>query len=148
MEKKVKLVGTFIIALIAGVSIGYFAQPSISPTKGLKTFFSDPVPPDLPDHIVKDLGKTVVFLHFNKPVDQPGAELIYIGVGVKGKFLKKDQPTELGFTHFHGMRGGHGGPPGTEGVWVVHIAVKELEMPWGKIKPGVDLKFMPTLAPE
>lgn len=41
----------------------------------------------------------------------------------------------------------HGGKPGVEGVWFVHVAVRSLKAPWGAVRPGVDEKFMPTPAP-
>ena len=44
---------------------------------------------------------------------------------------------------------GHGGStPGEEGYWLKHVAVDEFDMPWGRVKPGIDMKFMPTTAPK
>lgn len=116
----------------------------------LKALYTDMAPPDMPDHMVKMLpdGK-MIFLHFDGPVGE-ARNLLWIGDGIPGKFLKSDQPKEEGYVHFHGMNGGHGSAlaPGTQGFWIRHIAVKELDAPWGHVTPGLDTKFMPTPPPD
>lgn len=95
----------------------------------------------------------VLALHFdNLKLDQ-AENLNWVAIGMPGKFSKQDQERinkqfGPGFTHFHDLKADtHGGPPGTEGVWFMHVAVREFDAPWGRVKPGVDLKFMPTPAP-
>ncbi|MBI4318766.1 MAG: cytochrome c [Chloroflexi bacterium] len=113
-----------------------------------------PFDPPLPDHLFLDVGANrLLFLHFDKPVAE-ATKLLYVGVGVKGRFLAEDQPDggTTGFTHFHRLKAptveaGHGGAPGDEGYWLQHIAVSEFEMMGMKVEPGIDMMFMPTAAP-
>ena len=95
-------------------------------------------------------------LHFdNMDLDQ-AKNLNWVALGVPGTFCKKDQQrveAEFGpgITHFHDLEADtHGGKPGAEGVWFVHVAVRDFTSPMsegpvegGKPDPG----FMPTLAP-
>jgi hypothetical protein len=72
-------------------------------------------------------------------VDDPGAVLIFVGEGIKGRFCAEDQPDagKTGYAHFHrsqtpeGEKGeaahGHGGKQ-AEGYWLRHIAVGEFDM--------------------
>jgi len=112
-----------------------------------------PFEPALPDHLWVDIGQgRALFLHYDRPVDEPGAELIYVGDGIRGRFTAEDQPDTPGYVHFHQFRAdsvdeGHGGAPGAEGYWLRHVAVREMERPWGKVEPGVDFNFMPTPPP-
>ena len=116
----------------------------------LRATYADPAPPDMPDHLVKMLsdGK-ILFIHLDGPVDT-AKNILWIGDGIPGKFVKADQPAEEGYVHFHGMNGGHGPAvaPETPGFWVRHIAVKEFEAPWGHVTSGIDTNFMPTPPPE
>lgn len=113
-----------------------------------------PLNPPLPDHLWVDIGGgRALFLHYDRPVDESGAQLIYVGDAIRGRFVAEDQPETPGFVHFHQFKAesaeaGHGGAPGAEGYWLRHIAVREMEMPWGEIEPGVDFNFMITPAPE
>lgn len=81
--------------------------------------------------------------------------LNWLAFGVPGKFCKQDQERveaqfSKGFTHFHDLKNDtHGGAPGAEGVWFVHIAVRNFDSPMsgGPVTAGVDGRFMPTAAP-
>ncbi|MEE8418498.1 MAG: hypothetical protein V3S02_00130 [Dehalococcoidales bacterium] len=42
----------------------------------------------------------------------------------------------------------HGGKPGVEGIWFMHIAVRDFDAPWGHLQPGLDAAFMPTPPPD
>ncbi|MBI2846978.1 MAG: hypothetical protein HYX82_03755 [Chloroflexi bacterium] len=92
-------------------------------------------------------------LHFDDMDLNQAKNLNWVAWGVPGRFCKQDQERlekqyGAGFTHFHDLKGDtHGGAPGAEGVWFVHVAVREFDAPWGHVKPGVDANFMPTPAP-
>ncbi|MBI2885861.1 MAG: hypothetical protein HYY02_01485 [Chloroflexi bacterium] len=94
----------------------------------------------------------VIALHFdNLKLDQ-AKNLNWVALGIPGAFTKADQERVegqfgKGFTHFHDMKNDtHGGKPGAEGVWFVHMAVRDFDSPMsgGGVKAGVDGKFMPT----
>lgn len=114
-----------------------------------------PFDPPMPDHLVLDVGEgQILFLHFDRPANQAGAKLLYVGDGFRARFSAEEQPYggQTGFTHFHRLKAptvdaGHGGPPGAEGYWMRHIAITSFEMMGMKAEPGVDFKFMPTVAP-
>jgi hypothetical protein len=84
--------------------------------------------------------------------------LNWVALGIPGKFCKADQQRidrQFGngqgiFTHFHDMKNdAHRGKPGAEGVWLVHVAVRDFENPMGgRVRPGPDKSFMPTPAPD
>ncbi len=99
-------------------------------------------------------GGLMVALHFDNHDISKAQNLNWLAIGVPGKFTKQDQDRieklyGKGFTHFHDlMNDTHGGAPGAEGVWFVHIAVREFDAPWGSLKPGLDSNFMPTLTSE
>ncbi len=92
-------------------------------------------------------------LHFDDMDLSKAKNLNWIAFGVPGKYCAADQQRieaqfGKGFTHFHDMvNDTHGGKPGAQGAWLMHIAVREFDAPWGHVVPGVDLKFMPTPAP-
>jgi len=94
-----------------------------------------------------------VFAQFDNP-REPTA-LRYVGIGVKGTFCAESQPhgPQGGFTHFHRLEApvyaqGHGGPPGTQGYWLLWAAVDEFAAFDGRqIAPGVDYGFSPTPPP-
>ncbi|MBI4198020.1 MAG: hypothetical protein HY533_02790 [Chloroflexi bacterium] len=93
-------------------------------------------------------------LHLDNPNLSQAQNLNWVALGVPGKWCKQDQERvqkELGpgFTHFHDLqRDTHGSTiPGVEGVWFVHVGVREFDAPWGSVKPGVDMNFMPTTPP-
>ena len=94
----------------------------------------------------------VIALHFDDMDLGKAKNLNWVAFGVPGKYCQADQQrieTQFGkgFTHFHDMKNDtHGGKPGAEGVWFQHTAVRDFDAPWGKVVPGVDLKFMPTPA--
>ena len=129
----------------------YYTEVSATDWKWTKEW---PVDPPLPDHLWLDIGGgRALFLHYDRPVEEAGAQLMYIGDAVRGRFTAADQPETPGFVHFHQFKAespaaGHGGNPGAEGYWLRHIAVRKLEMPWGKVEPGVDFNFMVTSPPE
>lgn len=114
-----------------------------------------PFDPPLPDHLVLDVGEgQILFLHFDRPVNQAGAKLLYVGDGIRSRFSTEEQPYagQTGFVHFHRLKApsvdaGHGGTPGAEGYWLRHIAIGSFEMMGMKAEPGVDFKFMPTVPP-
>jgi len=115
----------------------------------------DPVTlPSMTDHRAYMLPTGVILaLHFdNMKLDQ-AKSLNWVALGIPGRFCKGDQERiegqfGKGFTHFHNLKNDtHGGIAGAEGVWFVHVGVREFTAPWGPVKPGVDEKFMPTAAP-
>jgi hypothetical protein len=121
-----------------------------------KQFTFEPFNPPLPTHVWMKVDKGHVrFLHFNKPVTEKGAKLIFIGEGVKGKFCADDQPDKgkTGFVHFHsiekpaGAKHGHGGHAGGEGYWLRHIAVGKFEMKGTEYTPGIAHNFTHTDPP-
>ena len=114
--------------------------------------------PNVPAHISHWVTEeTFVFLHFNNPDVTEADDLIYYGIGTRGEFADADRPNgheEEGedFTHFHkwhadGWEAGHGGAEGMHGYWLVHHAVRPLDMEWGDVQVGVDRSFMPTEPP-
>jgi hypothetical protein len=95
-------------------------------------------------------------LHFDNPDLQKAQNLNWVALGIPGRNCRQDQEEiekrfGAGFTHFHDLkRDTHGSTiPGVEGVWFVHVAVREFDSPMsgGHVMPGVDGKFMPTQAP-
>ena len=94
----------------------------------------------------------VIALHFDSMDLDKAQNLNWVALGVPGKFTKAEQERVeqqfgKGFTHFHDMKNDtHGGLPGAEGVWFVHVAVRDFESPMsgGLVKAGIDNKFMPT----
>jgi len=124
-------------------------------------YSQNPYETPLPDHqwLLAD-DKSVVFLHFDKPVAQ-ATRLLYVGYGIRGRWCAEDQRrieaiAEKGFTHFHRIArvatpdAGHGGArAGEPGYWLKHIAVgPAFNMPWGEVAAaGTDQSFMPTTAP-
>ncbi len=136
------------------------ALKNLGPTLA-KAYTFEPFHPAMPDHLWMDAGNgRGVFLHFNKPVTDPTATVIFVGEGVKGRFCAEDQPNggETGFVHFHrshtpeGEKGmaahGHGGKTAEEGYWLKHIAVAEFDMMDMHFRPGTAMNFMPTPAPK
>jgi hypothetical protein len=107
----------------------------------------------LPEHEWLDLGNgETLFLHYDKPVSAPEKKLIYIGLGIRGRFCAGEEPGPA-FVHFHRLHApnpdaGHGGPPGAEGYWLTHVAVQDMAMDGRQVKAGVDFQFMPTKAPK
>lgn len=94
----------------------------------------------------------VMALHFDNIDLSKAQNLNWVAFGVPGKFTKAEQERVeqqfgKGFTHFHDMKNDvHGGQPGAEGVWFVHMAVRDFDSPMsgGQVKAGIDQKFMPT----
>lgn len=94
----------------------------------------------------------IIALHFDNLDLSKAQNLNWLALGVPGKFTKADQERVerefgKGFTHFHDLKNDvHGGQPGAEGVWFVHVAVRDFESPMsgGQVKAGVDTRFMPT----
>lgn len=121
-----------------------------------KQFTFEPFNPPMPDHLWMDVGEgRAFFLHFDKPVTEKGARLIFIGEGVKGRFCVEDQPDggKTGYVHFHsltkpqGAEHGHGGHRAAEGYWLRHVAVGSFEMMGTKFSPGIAHNFMQTDSP-
>ena len=102
--------------------------------------------------------EVTVFLHLNEPNLEEADELLYFGLGVDGNFTYEDIPMGQAddFTHFHlyeadDWESGHGGDTvDDEGMWLVHHAVQEVQMPFHgePIDVGIDREFMPTPAPD
>ncbi|MBI2852772.1 MAG: hypothetical protein HYX84_06695 [Chloroflexi bacterium] len=92
-------------------------------------------------------------LHFDNTDLSKAQNLNWVAIGIPGKYTREDQERiekqfGKGFTHFHDlMADTHGGQPGADGVWLMHIAVREFNAPWGAVQPGVDGRFMPTQPP-
>ena len=135
------------------------AVKNIGPTLA-KTYTFEPFHPAMPDHLWMDAGNgRAVFLHFNKPVADPSATVIFVGEGIKGRFCAEDQQDggKTGFVHFHRSHTpekekgeaahGHGGKPAEEGYWLKHVAVGEFDMMGMHFKPGTAMNFMPTPPP-
>lgn len=167
----------FIIATVSGIVIGLAwlsggiagegkkgpaaeALKNVGPTLS-KVYNFEPFHPAMPDHLWMDAGTgRGIFLHFNKPVSDPKAMLIFVGEGIKGRFCAEDQPDggKTGFVHFHRSHTpdtakgeaahGHGGNTAEEGYWLKHIAVGEFDMMGMHFKPGTAMNFMPTPAPK
>ncbi len=111
--------------------------------------------PSMTDHKVFMVpGGVMLALHFDNMDLSKAENLNWVAIGVPGKYSRQDQERiekqfGKGFTHFHDlMADTHGGKPGAEGVWFMHIAVREFNAPWGGLRPGVDQAFMPTAAPD
>ncbi len=107
--------------------------------------------PSMSDHTAfMTPGGLILALHYDNMNISRAQNLNWVAIGVPGKFTKADQERieklyGAPFTHFHDlMADTHGGPPGVEGVWFLHIAVREFDAPWGHLKPGIDSNFMPT----
>lgn len=78
----------------------------------------------------------------------------FVGISVRGTFCSETQPDRAkgAFTHFHRLTAptyasGHGGPPGTEGYWLMWVASDEFDQGASHLKPGVDYTFSPTPPP-
>jgi hypothetical protein len=111
--------------------------------------------PSMTDHRAFMLpGGTVMALHFDNMDLDEAKNLNWVALGIPGRFCKDDQQRVerqfgKGFTHFHDLKNkSHGGKPGAEGVWFVHIGVRDFEAPWGQVGRGIDQNFMPTKAPD
>lgn len=141
-----------------GMSLAYHmtAMQRIGETLGSQYTY-EPFNPPMPDHLWMNAGKGEIrFLHFDKPISEADAKLIFLGEGVKGKFCAGDQPEggKTGFIHFHslkppaGEKSGHGGHTGGEGYWLRHVAVSEFDMMGMHFIPGIAMNFMPTPPPK
>lgn len=112
-----------------------------------------------PRHVWFEANDDVIlFLHFDEPNPEEASELDYFGMGVSGQFTVDDIPVSQtdDFTHFHqpeadSWEGGHGGEDTeTDGYWLVHHSVREVQYPFHgePIGVGIDRAFMPTPAPD
>jgi hypothetical protein len=111
--------------------------------------------PSMSDHRAYMLPSGVlVALHFDNMNLDEAENLNWVALGFPGRYCKEDQERVeaeygSGFTHFHDLENDvHGGEPGAEGVWFVHVAVRDFEAPWGEVSQGIDGEFMPTPAPD
>jgi hypothetical protein len=111
--------------------------------------------PSMTDHRAYMLPSGVlVALHFDDMDLNEAENLNWVALGFPGRYCKEDQERVeaeygTGFTHFHDLENDvHGGEPGVEGVWFVHVAVRDFEAPWGEVEQGIDGEFMPTPAPD
>lgn len=107
---------------------------------------------DTPNHVWKWVtDDSFIFFHFDQADVTEATALDYFGLGVKGTFCEEQQP-HPDFTHFHKWTSpqwelAHGGEAGDYGYWLLHVAVREFEAPWGQVVPGVDRNFHPTPPP-
>ncbi len=106
-----------------------------------------------PSHALKWLNEEVFMLtHWDADAPSAASQMLWMGIGVRGDFCQADQPT-ADFTHHHASHAqtydaGHGGQPGQPGYWLLHIAVRDFESPFGQTGgPGIDHDFAPTPAP-
>jgi len=111
---------------------------------------------NMTDHRAYMLPSGVVLAtHFDNMDLSKAENLNWLALGIPGTYCKSDQERvenlygKGAFTHFHDLKNDvHGGQPGAEGVWFVHIAVRDFQAPWGQVKGGApDTAFMPTPAP-
>jgi hypothetical protein len=152
-------------ALLVAVSVG-FATPrrdappphAASHVASLAKLFADNVflggqlPPRHYRWVNRDAS---IFVQFDRPEPTEASTVRYVGIGVRGTFCAETQPhgPQGGFTHFHRLSApvyaeGHGGPPGTEGYWLLWVATDQFASFDGRlVKPGVDYQFSPTPAP-
>jgi hypothetical protein len=95
-------------------------------------------------------------LHFDNMELAKAKNLNWVALGVAGTFCAKDQQRVEagfgpGFTYFHDLEADtHGGKPGANGVWFVHVAVRDFTSPIseGPVEGGKpDSGFMPTPPP-
>lgn len=96
-------------------------------------------------------------LHFDNMDLEQAKNLNWVALGVPGRFCKRDQQRVeqefgFGFTHFHDLKADtHGGKPNAEGVWFVHVGVRDFESPMSEgpvTGREIDSRFMPTPAPK
>ncbi len=106
-----------------------------------------------PSHAIKWLNEEVFMLtHWDAQDPSDADQLLWMGIGVRGDFCAADQPT-TDFTHHHVSHAatydaGHGGQPGQPGYWLIHVAVRDFESPFGATGgPGVHHEFGPTPPP-
>jgi hypothetical protein len=98
--------------------------------------------------------RTAIFVQFDRTNPSEARALRYVGISVKGTFCSESHPDGANgaFTHFHRLTApryadGHGGPPGTEGYWLMWVATEEFESGGRAVKLGVDYQFSPTRPP-
>jgi hypothetical protein len=117
-----------------------------------RVFLGGQVPPRQYRWVNRDAS---IFVQFDRPNPQEARAVRYLGIGVRGTFCAETQPRgpRGGFTHFHRLTApvyaqGHGGPPGSEGYWLLWVAADEFEsFDRRQVRPGVDYEFSPTPAP-
>jgi hypothetical protein len=163
--------GWLLISSTSRTGGGLSAQDQVyaQQMRQLRAFLNDnPIQPAMPDHLIKTLAdSSLFFLHFDQPVGQD-SQILWIGTAVPGRFCKADQERVQaaqgpGFIHFHQKNipgndpmAGHGGKGGEDGYWFRHVATTSIPkgdmmagtgVPWGPVRPGIDMDFMPTAAP-
>ena len=140
------------------------ADPQIAPLKRDARFWQEltavlePAPAHLrsmQDHRLYVLpGGAIIGLHFDSMDLAKAKNLNWVVFGVPGVFTKADQRRVerqygQGFTHFHDLTADtHGGKPGAQGAWFVHVGARNFTSPFGQVKTGaIDPRFMPTPPP-
>ncbi len=113
--------------------------------------------PSMTDHRAYMLPSGYLLaLHFDDMDLEQAENLNWVALGVPGTFCEKDRKRVEeefgpGFTHFHDLEADtHGGEAGAQGVWFVHVGVRDFESPMseGPVTGGeIDSGFMPTPAP-
>ncbi len=96
-------------------------------------------------------GGIAIGLHFDNMNLAKAKNLNWVVLGVPGRFTKTDQQRVTnqygpGFVHFHDFaHDTHGGKPGAQGFWFVHVGARNFTSMFGKVKAGViDPLMMPT----
>jgi hypothetical protein len=152
---------TRLVAVFALVSVVAAGAASSRPASHIPTLFSlfqvnpflgGQVPPRQYRWANQDV---TMFVQFDRSQPADARALLYVGISVKGTFCAETQPRGAngGFTHFHRLNSptyaaGHGGSPGTEGYWLMWVAVDNFEtFDRRKVSPGVDYGFQPTPPP-
>jgi plastocyanin len=97
-------------------------------------------------------GDALITLQFDNRDPAKATKLRYVGVAKRGVFCSTDRGSG-DFTLFNRLKAksynkGVGGKAGEPGFWQLSAATDSFDMPWGKVTPGVDRKFLPTPAPD
>ena len=95
------------------------------------SFKDQPFDSSLPDYLWKIKGSELYGMEF----DRKGS-IRYLVHGVPGTYSLNDAPSSGEYTVWYPVHS-----KSEEGYWLKHIAVREFRMLWGKVTPGVDLRF-------
>ncbi|MDA1349712.1 MAG: hypothetical protein O3A47_12750, partial [Chloroflexi bacterium] len=104
----------FMPTVPTAANTGTEVAPMPASATGWKWQVDWPFDAPLPEHEWLDLGNgEILFLHYDKPVSESGKNLMFIGLGIRGRFCAGEEPGPA-FTHFHRLNAptpdaGHGG---------------------------------------
>lgn len=92
-----------------------------------------------------------IFLEFDKPDPGQATALRYMGMAVKGELCKSKQPSG-DFSHFQRSNAasyheGQGGPPASQGLWMLAVATDQFEAGGRRVTPGPDRSYAATTPP-